>query len=323
MKKILLSLMMLIIAMSVFAMGGADNQTIPEGNTVIRFGVPKAPPVWPILKMMEDKSLGEDISIKLDFWETPEQLIAMVQGGQHNMYAFPLPVIAKLYNKGMPVVLTNADTWGVTYFLSSDPSVKTWKDLKGKTIYVTLKSAPPDLMTQVFLKKAGLKKGDYELRYAGKTELAKMMVMGKVENAVSIEPLVSMVTMKNKKMKVIMNYEEEWRKMLNTDKKLPTAGIGAMKKFTEENRDLVLKFEKEYAKALKWVKENPAEAGALAQKYLGMKKMMIQKAIPNMGLEYVSAQNAKPDLDEFYQFLYNFNPKMVGGKVPNSGMYFK
>ncbi len=158
----------------------------------------------------------------------------MVQSGQHDMFAFPLTVIAKLYNKSLPVRLTNVNTWGVAYFLSSDENVKTWTDLKGKEMYVTLKSSPPDIMTQFFLKNAGLKKGDYVLKYATKTELAKMMIMGKVENAVSIEPLVTMVTMKNKKMKVVMSYEKEWQRIRKTKKRIPTAGIGATVSFIEK-----------------------------------------------------------------------------------------
>ncbi len=39
-------------------------------KVVIRIGAPKAPPVMPILKMMVDRSLGDNVSIELDFWKT-------------------------------------------------------------------------------------------------------------------------------------------------------------------------------------------------------------------------------------------------------------
>ncbi len=58
---------------SLFAFGGADDQVIPEGNKVIKIGAPKAPPIIPIFKMMEDKALGKYVSIVLDYWETPEK----------------------------------------------------------------------------------------------------------------------------------------------------------------------------------------------------------------------------------------------------------
>ncbi len=301
----------------------AEETTAPEEPIVIRVGAPKAPPILPVLRMMQDKAMGENVEIVLDFWETPEQLIAMVQSDQNDMYAFPLTVVAKLYNKGLDVQLTNVNTWGVAYFLSKDPDVKTWADLKDKQVYIPLQSSPPDVLAQFFLKDAGLTKDDYEIIYTSKTELAEMMIGGKVDNGVLIEPLVSIVTTKNPEMKVVMAYEEEFQRVRGTDQMIPNAGMGASGRFAREHKDLVVRFEQEYAKALDWLKENPQEAGALAEEKIGMKKPIIAKAIPNMGIYYKSAIDAKPELDEFYQLLFDFNPKCVGGKIPDENMYFK
>ncbi len=295
----------------------------PAEKIVINVGAPKAPPIFPILRMIDSKAMGENVEITLDFWETPEQLIGMVQSDKNDMYAFPLTVIAKLYNKGMPVQLTNVDTWGVAYFFSKDESVKTWADLKGKQVYVPLQSSPPDILTQYFLAEAGLGKDDVEIIYGAKTELAQMMAAGKVDYGVMIEPLASMVEMKNSEMKRVMAFEEEWQKHGHEGERVPTAGIGTSTRFATEDRDLVLKFEEEYAKALEWMKENPEETAELAEKHLGMKKGLIMKAIPNMGIYYKNAVDAKPELDAYYQLLFDFNPKSVGGKVPDENMYFK
>ena len=96
---------------------------------------PTAPPALPVLHMMSTNALGDQVEIQLDVWDGPEQLIAMVQDGGHQMFAFPLTVVAKLYNKGLDVQLMNVNTWGVTYFLTSDPDFRDWSDLKGKTVY--------------------------------------------------------------------------------------------------------------------------------------------------------------------------------------------
>ncbi|PIE77171.1 MAG: hypothetical protein CSA13_00865 [Clostridiales bacterium] len=294
----------------------------PE-KSIIKVGAPKAPPILPVLKMIEDNSLGDSVEIQLDYWETPEQLIGMIQGNKNDMYAFPLTVIAKLYNKGMDVRLTNVNTWGVSYLLSSDDSVKTWTDLKGKKLYIALQSSPPDIMTQYFLKQADLAKEDVEIVYAAKTELAQMMIAGKVENGVTIEPLVSQITTKNPNMKVKLSLQDEWQRVSGKNSNIPTAGIGATVDFATNNRDLVVKFEEAYQKNLEWIVANPEAAGELAEEKMGIKKQIIMKAIPNMGMHYKSAADSKPELDEFYQMLYDFNPKTVGGKVPDENMYFK
>ncbi len=347
MKKRIALLIGLIVLALVLATACANNQTnqttasaaekssqseqVAESTTlapapeksIIKIGAPKAPPILPVLKMIEDNSLGDAVEIQLDYWETPEQLIGMIQGKKNDMYAFPLTVIAKLYNKGMGVRLTNVNTWGVSYLLSSDESVKTWTDLKGKKLYIALQSSPPDIMTQYFLKQAGLSKDDVEIIYGAKTELAQMMIAGKVENGVTIEPLVSMITTKNPNMHVKLSLQDEWQKVSGKDSRIPTAGIGATVDFAEDNRDLIVAFEEAYQKNLEWIVANPEAAGQLAEEKMGIKKQIIMKAIPNMGMHYKSALDSKPELDEFYQMLYDFNPKTVGGKVPDEKMYFK
>ena len=82
----------------------ADAEKAENGEAVvIRLGVPKAPPTLPLLHMADAGLLGDNVKIELDIWDAPEQLIAMVQDGEHDMFAFPLTVAAKLYNKGLPV----------------------------------------------------------------------------------------------------------------------------------------------------------------------------------------------------------------------------
>ena len=55
----------------------------------ISVGVPTAPPALPVLHMMEAGLLGENVTIDLNVWNSPEELLAMVQGGEHDLYAFP------------------------------------------------------------------------------------------------------------------------------------------------------------------------------------------------------------------------------------------
>lgn len=67
---------------------------------------------------------------------------------------------------------------------------------------------------------------------------------------------------------------------------------------------------------------HPAEAAALAEEYLGMKAAIVEAAIPNMGLTFKSAQDAKEELDTFYNLLCNFEPSMIGGKLPDEGLFY-
>lgn len=296
----------------------------PAEPTVLRVGVPKAPPALPVLRMMENNSLGENVTIELATWDEPEALIAMVQGGDHAMFAFPLTVVAKLHNKGLPVQLMNVNTWGVNYFVTSDPDVKDWSDLAGKTVYVALQSSPLDAMTQFFLKQAGLTVGeDVTIVYASMVEIATMLAAGEIEYATLIEPQVTRALSQNADLRVAFSFEEKWKEWHKDDSLIPTAGFGVMAPFAKENPDLVRDFQKAYAEAVQWVNDNPADAGALAEKHLSLPAPLVQAAIPKMGMLFKSAQDAKPELEMFYNLLNDFDATMIGGRLPETNMYYE
>ena len=84
-------------AMLLFALAGCSNGNGPAENpsasptsppasstqaaepVTISVGVPTAPPALPVLHMMEAGLLGENVTIDLNVWNSPEELLAMVR----------------------------------------------------------------------------------------------------------------------------------------------------------------------------------------------------------------------------------------------------
>ncbi len=295
-----------------------------DGDEItLRLGVPKAPPTLAILRMIDAKLLGDHVNFELDVWDAPEQLLAMVQDGDHDMFAFPLTVVAKLYNKGLPVRLTNVNTWGVTYFLTTDPDLTEWSQLKGKTVYIPLQSSPPDALTQFFLSEAGLTVSeDVEIIYSTTPEISQLLSAGTIEYATQIEPQVTAAMMNNPDVRIAFSFEDEWKKIRGEESIVPNAGFGTTQAFIDGHPELVAQFEQAYEEALNWVLENPDQAGELAEEHLGLKKALVEKAVPNMGLIYKRSIDAKDDLDGFYQLLNDYDPTMIGGEIPDEGMYY-
>ena len=302
---------------------GSEEADTPAEPITIKLGVPTAPPTLPILHMMEENLLGDNVTIELDVWNAPEQLIAMVQDSEHDMFAFPLTVVAKLYNNGMNVRLMNVNTWGVTYFMTTDPEFDSWDDLKGKTVYIPLQSSPPDALTQYFMDEAGLKVGeDVEIIYASTAEVSALLASGEAQYATLIEPQVTAAMTKNANVIRALSFESEWQRTTGTDTMIPNAGFGTTQRFVDEHPELVEQFQAAYEESVQWVLDNPEEAAALAAKHLEMQAPMVQKAIPNMGLCFKSAEDAKAELDTFYNLLNDFDPTMIGGKLPDEAMYY-
>lgn len=337
MKRTLASI--LASAMMLFALAGCAGGNAPADDTnqndtaeessqatepiTISVGVPTAPPALPVLYMMEEQLLGENVTIDLNVWNAPEELLAMVQGGEHDLYAFPLTVISTLYNKGLDVRLMNVNTWGVTYFMTTDPNFTTWSDLEGKTVYIPLQSSPPDALTQYFMSEAGLTVGEnVQVVYASTAEVAALLASGEAEYATLIEPQVTSAMAQNENVRRALSFETEWQRSTGTDTMIPNAGFGTTQTFLDENPELAAQFQAAYEESVQWVLDHPAEAAALAEEYLGMKAAIVEAAIPNMGLTFKSAQDAKEELDTFYNLLYNFEPSMIGGKLPDEGLFY-
>ena len=301
-----------------------NEATNTQEEVVIHLGVPKAVPTLPVLYMMETQALGENVTFNLDYWDSPEQLIAMTQDGEHDVFALPLTVAAKLHNKGIEVELTNVNTWGVTYLVSSDASIDAWEDLAGEILYVPLQSSPPDVMTQYYLNQHGLTAGeDVKIVYSSTSEIAQLLKAGEIEHAVLLEPQVSVCMLGNESLNVVFSYDEEWKKVLGEDRNIPNAGMGAMISFIEENPELIAHFEAAYEEAVEYLNENPTEAGRLAEEYLDLKAEVVETAIPRAGLMYKSAVDAENDLNDFYQILLDFDATTIGGSIPGETFYYQ
>ena len=207
--------------------------------------------------------------------------------------------------------------------MTPDPSFENWADLSGKTVYIPLQSSPPDALTQYFLNEAGLTVGeDVEIVYASTAEVAALLASGEAEYATLIEPQVTSAMSQNSEVRRALSFEEEWQRVTGTDTMIPNAGFGTTQGFIDENPELTEQFQAAYAESVQWVLDHPAEAAALAEEHLGMKAAVVEAAIPNMGLTFKSAQDAWGELDTFYNLLNDFDPSMIGGKLPNDGLYY-
>ena len=68
--------------------------------------------------------------------------------------------------------------------------------------------------------------------------------------------------------------------------------------------------------------DHPAEAAALAEEHLGMKAAVVEAAIPQYGPDLQKRPGRLGELDTFYNLLNDFDPSMIGGKLPNDGLYY-
>jgi len=324
-KKISLVLMMLFCV----------NLIASEKIEKLVIAGPFASVSHPIMHMIETGALS-DVAKKVEFrlWKNPDELRAMVLNKKVQFTAVPTNVGAILYNKGVDIKLLNVSVWGILGMITRDKNLKTLKDFRGKEIAMPFRADMPDIVFEQTVKAQGMDmKKDFKLQYFGSPiDAMQMLIMRRVDHALLAEPAISMALRKTKSfpLKLIApdlyrsaDLQEEWGETFKVEAKIPQAGMAFLGK-VEGNENLIKRFNEEYEKSLKWYKTHPKEAAKLTVKTLDvLGEKGLEDSISHVRLEYVDAFSAKSDLEFFYKVLKQNNPKVIGGKLPDDGFYYK
>ncbi len=287
----------------------------------------------PFFKMIKDGALN-DVAKRVEFvlWKNPDELRAILLNNGASFVAIPTNVAANLYNKNIDIKLLNVPVWGILEILSRDANAKSIDDFKNKEIVVPFRSDMPDIVLQALIKKAGYDvKKDFKLNYvATPPDAMQMMIMRRADNVLLAEPATSMAMRKTGSFPISLiapeifrsiKLENEWGRVFKTQSKIPTAGIAVV---GDVDKEVVNRFEQEYAKALEWYKTNPLEAGELVAKNINMfKAEAISDSIEHVKLQNTKAIDAKKDLEDFFNIILEIEPKLIGGKLPSDGFYYK
>ncbi|WP_373838546.1 ABC transporter substrate-binding protein [Methanospirillum sp.] len=324
---------MVIFALTITGTG--DSRTESESSDKISELVlvgPPGPMAIPLAYLAENNKLN-DIAEKttLKIWENQDQLLAMINGGDTpHFVTMPSNTAATLYNKGIDLKSLDISVWGILYVISTDPSIKSIKDLTDHEVIVPFEGAMPDLLFNNICQKTGIDTSkDLSIYYASTPQqTAQLLLAGQKNCAVLTEPLATQVILKGKKAGTdfyrSINLQEEWNKATGLGDRIPIAGTVAMPKIMN-NPDAIKKFMEEYSLAIDWLKNNPDEAGDLGSQIekLGFEAKPIAESVKNTRWDFVRANECKEDIETFFTVLAEQNPKIIGGKLPDSGYYYQ
>jgi NitT/TauT family transport system substrate-binding protein len=291
---------------------------------------------FPLIHMVESGAL-KDVAETVEFrsWKDPDQLrvLALDAKSDVDFVAMPTNVAANLYNRGVKLQLVNVSTWGVLWMVSREANLKTLADFKGKEILMPFRADMPDIVFQVLAEKQGLDvKRDFTLRYVGSPlDAMQMLITRRADHALLAEPAVSVALRKTKSFPVSViapelyrsaNLQEEWGRVTQRPARIPQAGMVALGRALADPA-LVEKFQKAYAASLAWCEKHPEECGKLVAKRVDMLTPEgVADSVRVDNAVFVTAREAKPELEFFFGLLHARQPALVGGKLPDAAFYF-
>lgn len=322
-----------LLAAAVFASGAAAGAGKLDRLTL---SGPFAAVSYPLVHMVDSGAL-KDVAETVEFvpWKDPDQLRVLAIDGKTKVdfIAMPSNVAANLYNRGVKLRLINVSTWGVLWLVSRDKSLKTLADFQGKEVLMPFRADMPDIVFQTLADKAGLDpKKNFRLRYVGTPlDAMQLLIARQADHALLSEPAVSMALRKTKSFPVsviapelfrAVDLQQEWGRLLKREARIPQAGIAAMGKALDDPA-LVERFQQAYAASLKWCEAKPEECGALVAKRVDMLTPEgVADSVRADNTAFVTAQEAKAELEFFFGQLHARQPALVGGKLPDAGFYY-
>ncbi len=290
---------------------------------------PFAPLVMPMAHIVEAGLLKEVCDeVELRTWNTPDQLRTMIAKGDVDFISLPSNVAAIFYNKGVPLRLARVSIWGVFYLISNTPSVTRLVQLKGKRILVPFRGDQPDLIFQAVCRAQGLDPfTDFTIQYVSSPlDITMSLLAGKVDHALMIEPAAAMAIMKAKgkglDFKRVIDFQKEYEKAMGTNSKgLPNAGIAVLPAI-KDNTAVVDAFLTAYDQSVQWTNEHPKDASELAAKYIqGINAKAFEEALQYTDFRSVSGKDSRKALERMFNTFMEMNPKSIGGKLPDAGLY--
>ena len=310
------------------AAAGKESSGGSGDGTVIRVGGLKGPTTMGLVKLMDDAENGKaQNDYEFTMVTAADELTALVAGNKVDIALLPANVAGVLYNKtkgGISVIDVN--TLGVLYLVSSDTSVTSIDQLKGKTVYLPGKGTTPEYALRYVLSAAGLGEDDVTLEF--KSEASEVAsVLAEDPNAIGLlpQPFVTAALAQNEKLSIIMDLTKEWDNVQGegSGSRLVTGVTIVNNDFLKEHEDLVDTFLQEHEASIAFTAEDPdAAAELIAKAEIVAKAPIAKKALPYCNITYISGDEMKTALSGYLQALYDQNPASVGGELPDDGFYY-
>lgn len=304
----------------------AETPAVPADSDTLRIGSLKGPTSMGLVSLMDQSEKKESAgSYEFIMVTAADELLAKMISGELDIALVPANMASILYHKmeqGIRVIDIN--TLGVLYIVSSDTTIKSVADLKGKTIYLTGKGTSPDYVLNYLLSANGLTSEDVTLEY--KSEPAEVAALLKEQPAaigLLPQPFVTVAMTQNESLSMVLDLTQEWEKIQTDGGGLLTGVTIARADLFEEQEEAVRTFMTEHQASAEYANTHLEEAAQLVAD-LGIieKAPVAAKAIPYCSITYVDGEQMKTKLNGYLEVLWDLDPKSIGGKLPDTDFYY-
>lgn len=317
--------LLLIVTILVLSFGGCQTAQTQIEPVDIRIGGLKGPTSMGMVSLMESAEAGEAFNAyNFTIAGSADELTPKLIKGELDIAAVPANLAAVLYNNtDKEIELLAVNTLGVVYIVEKGNDIKSFQDLKGKTIYATGKGSTPEYTLRYLLSENGIDP-DKDVTLEWKSEPTEVVaILAESEDGIAMmpQPYVTIVQTQIKGLRIALDLTKEWD-ALNNGSTLITGVLVVRRAFAEQYPDQINAFLEEYKISTEYVNANVAEAALLVEKFDIVKAAIAEKAIPYCNITYMEGAEMKLAMEGYLVMLYNQNPKAIGGALPLDDFYY-
>lgn len=217
------------------------------------------------------------------------------------------------------------NTLGVLYILEKGDTVHNMADLAGKTLYApsNTKGANPEHILNHLLQGNGVAPSDVTIEWLTPQEITAKITSSDAGICMLPVPAATALLVKDSGVREAISLSDAWEDLEGSP--LPMGCVVARTEYIEENPLGVEAFLAAYEKSIDYISDpaNSADASALVAQYgFAPNDKVAAKAIPQCSLTFVTGQEMRTMLEDYYTILFQVEPKSIGGGLPYDSFYY-
>ena len=339
MKKILALLIAAAMIFALCACGSANEESVPVSEpasdpvsepaceaVAVRVASLKGPTSMGLVKFMDQSAAGGFVNAyEFTVAGSADEITPKFIQGEFDIVSVPANLASVLWNRteGKVKVLA-VNTLGVLYILGKNVQIDSVADLRGKTVYATGKGSTPEYGLKKILEQNGLDP-ETDVTIEWKSQPDEVLPLLKTsESAVAMLPqpyvVAAMTNVEGLEIKLSLN--DEWSKFPENGAFI-TSVIAVRAEFAAEHPEAVAEFMAAADESCSFAVSNVEETAPLVEQYVGIKAGVAKQALPGCNITFIAGAQMKEALSAYLGVLFGYEPKSVGGALPDGGFYYE
>ena len=264
--------------------------------------------------------------VDLSIWTTGDEMRAGLVSGAVPVTVVPTQAAASLYNRGFGIKLVATLTDGHCGLVARGMADCTIPDLRGKSVVVPAFNDFTGHMMRLALAHHGVGLDALTLIPATtQMEAAQVLLSGRADVALLAEPGATAALMRGRAegqdLHRGVQMRDELGRVTGLRPSLPQASLAMRADYAVEHPWLAGALTAALTQAAEDLNAHPEKAAENAAPFLERAAPMLAQAIPFANINVLSASVARPEVEALYQALIAADAGIIGGALPDDGLY--